>query len=129
MSRDVPGQRSLSRDIYSIPCPGTKGHRDKENVLVPGQRDSGTTRPGLSRDVPSHGNPSSNLTDGNRKFCYFLQYALQTPFSLPSQRNFPISFKPKVTIGTYVLTENAKKNLVLRKLGWTPSFFLPNLVC
>ena len=45
LSRDVPGQRSLSRDIYSCPCPGTKGHRDKENVLVPGQRDSGTSRP------------------------------------------------------------------------------------
>ena len=45
LSRDVPGQTSLSRDIYSCPCPGTKGHRDKENVLVPGQRDSGTSRP------------------------------------------------------------------------------------
>ena len=41
----VPGQRSLSRDIYSYPCPGTKVHRDKENVLVPGQRDSRTSRP------------------------------------------------------------------------------------
>ena len=45
LSRDVPGQKSSSRDIYSCPCPGTKGHRDKENVLVPGQRDSGTSRP------------------------------------------------------------------------------------
>ena len=65
LSRDVPGQRSLSRDNYCCPCPGTKGQRDKENVLVPGQRDSGTSRPGLSRDVPrdvpSRGNALFNL--------------------------------------------------------------------
>ena len=52
MSRDVPEQRVLSRDICSCPCPGTKGQRDKEIFLffVLGQRDNGT----------SHGNPSSN---------------------------------------------------------------------
>jgi hypothetical protein len=33
LSRDVPGQRSLSRDICSCPCPGTKGHRDKKISL------------------------------------------------------------------------------------------------
>ena len=62
----VPRQRNLSRDSYSCPCPGrdtgrdrpdfdSPGRdtgRDRENVLVPGQRDSGTSRPGLSRDVP-----------------------------------------------------------------------------
>ena len=37
------------------------------------------------------------------KFCYFFILALPffllfPPFSLPSQRNFPISFKPKVAI-------------------------------
>ena len=36
LSRDVPGQKSLSRDNLSFPCPGTKGQRD----------------------VPSRGNPS-----------------------------------------------------------------------
>ena len=44
LSRDVPGQRCLSRDICSCPCPGTKGHRDKI-FFVPGQRDNGTSRP------------------------------------------------------------------------------------
>ena len=37
LSRDVPGQRSLSRDICSCPCPGTKGHRDKKFFFVPGR--------------------------------------------------------------------------------------------
>ena len=41
----VPGQRSLSRDICSCPCPGTKGQRDKKNFL---SRDKGTT----GRPVP-----------------------------------------------------------------------------
>ena len=61
LSRDVPGLSGLSRDICPCPCPGTKGHRDKESVLVPGQRDSGTSRPGMSRDVPSLGNARMNL--------------------------------------------------------------------
>ena len=48
LSRDVPGQKSLSRDICSCPCPGTKGHRDKKFFL---SRDKGTTgRP--VRDCP-----------------------------------------------------------------------------
>ena len=52
LSRDGTGQRSLSRDICSCPCPGTKGHRD-ENFFL--SRDKGTTRrpvllcPGTSR--------------------------------------------------------------------------------
>ena len=45
LSRDVPGQRCLSRDICSCPCPGTKGHRDKKIFL---SRDKGTT----GRPVP-----------------------------------------------------------------------------
>jgi hypothetical protein len=54
LSRDVPGQRGLSRDICSCPCPGTKGHRDKKISL---SRDKGTTGrpvpvcPGTSRPV------------------------------------------------------------------------------
>ena len=45
LSRDGTGQRSLSRDICSCPCPGTKGHRDKNFFL---SRDKGTT----GRPVP-----------------------------------------------------------------------------
>ena len=45
LSRDVQGQRSLSRDICSCPCPGTKGHRDKNFLL---SRDKGT----MGRPVP-----------------------------------------------------------------------------
>ena len=41
------------------------------------------------------------------KFCYFFILALPffllfPPFSLPSQRNFPISFKPKVAIAKFI---------------------------
>ena len=50
LSRDVPGQRNLSRDICSCPCPGTKGHRDKKISLSRAKETTG--RPGLSRDVP-----------------------------------------------------------------------------
>ena len=45
LSWDGTGQRSLSRDICSCPCPGTKGHRDKNFFL---SRDKGTT----GRPVP-----------------------------------------------------------------------------
>ena len=63
-------------EIFNPFCPGTEefvpGHlllplsRDKgtpgqDFFFVPGQRDNGTSRPGLSRDVPSRGNPSLNL--------------------------------------------------------------------
>ena len=40
LSRDVLGQRSLSRENCSCPCPGTKGHRDKIFFLP---QDKGTT--------------------------------------------------------------------------------------
>ena len=43
-SRDVLGQRSLSRDIFSCPCPETKGHQTRF-FFVPRQRDNGTSRP------------------------------------------------------------------------------------
>ena len=52
--RDVPGQRSLSRDFCCCSCPGTKGQRDKETFL---SRDKGTTGrtvtdcPGTSRPL------------------------------------------------------------------------------
>jgi hypothetical protein len=44
------------------------------------------------------------------------------PFSLSSQRNFPITFKPKVAIAKFVLKIH-KTNLVLWKVGWTPCLF------
>ena len=55
LSRDVPGHLllPLSRD---------KGTLGQEFFFVPGQRDNGTSRPGLSRDVPSRGNPSINTS-------------------------------------------------------------------
>ena len=84
LSRDVPGQRDklkilpragTGRDRLSKPCHGTgragtacqnlgrDTGRDKKALFVPGQRDNGMSRPGLSRDVPrdvtSLGNPSS----------------------------------------------------------------------
>ena len=49
LSRDVPGQKSLSRDFCSCPCPGTKGHRDKKISL---SRDKGTTGRPAGRPVP-----------------------------------------------------------------------------
>ena len=45
LSRDVPGERSLSRDFCCCSCPGTKGQRDKETFL---SWDKGTT----GRPVP-----------------------------------------------------------------------------
>ena len=42
-------------------------------------------------------------------------------FSLPSQRNFPISFKPKVAKQSSL--GKCKKNRVLWKVGWTPCLF------
>ena len=48
MSWDVLGQWSLSKDVCSCPCLGTKGHG---NIFVLGQRDNGTSHPGLSQDV------------------------------------------------------------------------------
>ena len=75
LSRDVLGQKSLFRDNYSSPCPGTKGQRDRQNFFVPGQRDNGTGKffcPGtkgqqdVPRDVPSLGNP--NIKQGRRLF-------------------------------------------------------------
>ena len=59
----------MSRD--KILCPGTsrdkitfpKEHKKQEMdvLFVPGQRDNGTSRPGLSRDVPSLGNTNLEL--------------------------------------------------------------------
>ena len=79
----------------------------------------------------------SNPTASNSKFCYFFILALPfsllfPPFSLPSQRNFPISFKPKVAIANFFWKMQRKtwyfilgldtitlslKNLLLNNLG------------
>ena len=50
LSRDVPGQKNLSWDFCSYPCPGTKGQQDKEIFL---SRDNRTSRPGLSLGNPN----------------------------------------------------------------------------
>ena len=47
--RDVPGQKSLSQDFCSCPCPGTKGHRENFCPVTKGQR-----------DILSLGNPTGN---------------------------------------------------------------------
>ena len=73
LSRDGTGQRSLSRDICSCPCPGTKGHRDKNFFL---SRDKGTT----GRPVPvcpgtSRGNPNTiRPTDKPSANCLGMSY-------------------------------------------------------
>ena len=38
LSLDVPGQRSLSRDFSSCPCPGTKGQGDKDSFFSQDKR-------------------------------------------------------------------------------------------
>ena len=42
-----------------LPLSRDKGTPGQDFFFVPGQRDNGTSRPGLSRDVPSRGNPST----------------------------------------------------------------------
>ena len=75
LSRDGTGQRSLSRDICSCPCPGTKGHRDKNFLL---SRDKGTTGrpvpvcPGTSRGTSR----SLETLDWTDKFSVFQKFAL-----------------------------------------------------
>ena len=51
----VPGQLLL-------PLSWDNGTPGQEIFFVPGQRDNGTSRPGLSRDVPSLGNTTLNLS-------------------------------------------------------------------
>ena len=48
-------------------------------------------------------------------------------FSLPSQRNFPISFKPKVAIAKFI-RKMQKKSLVLCGLDAMPLFLLDDLL-
>ena len=63
MFRDVPGQRSLSRDFWCCSCPGTKGRRDNNFFL---SRDKGTTgRPVLDCPGTSRGtsHPLETLID------------------------------------------------------------------
>ena len=52
------GQRNLSQDFWTCPCPGRKRQRDKDFSFVPGQRHNGTSRPRVSRDVSSLGIPT-----------------------------------------------------------------------
>ena len=62
LSRDVPGQKSLSRDICSCPCPGTKGQRDKLKTL-PRDR-TGRDSQNSGRDGP--GQPKSGTGQSKR---------------------------------------------------------------
>ena len=63
LSRDVPGQRSLSRDFCSCPCPGKKGQVGQGNIFVPGQRDTSGQEFFLSWDKGTMGQ-AQNLAKG-----------------------------------------------------------------
>ena len=62
----VPGRDGTEEFVPGhllLPLSRDKGTPGQEFIFVPGQRDNGTSRPGLSRDVPrdvpSRGNPNS----------------------------------------------------------------------
>ena len=50
------------------------------------------------------------------------------PFSLPSQRNFPISFKPKVAIAKFVWKMQKKSGIMKSGLDAMPLFLLDDLL-
>ena len=52
----------------------------------------------------------------------------QTLFSLPSQRNFPISFKPKVAIAKFVWKMQKKSGIMKSGLDAMPLFLLDDLL-
>ena len=58
-----PGTEEFVPGHLLLPLSRDKGTPGQEFFFVPGQRDNGTSRPGLSRDVPSRGNPSLVLLD------------------------------------------------------------------
>ena len=49
-------------------------------------------------------------------------------FSLPSQRNFPISFKPKVAIAKVIGKVEKKSGIMKSRLDAMPLFLLDNLL-
>ena len=49
-------------------------------------------------------------------------------FSLPSQRNFPISFKPKVAIAKFIGKMQKKSGIMKSGLDAMPLFLLDNLL-
>ena len=61
-------------------------------------------------------NPLFIIPDFFLHFPNELSYGYFRPFSLPSQRNFPISFKPKVAIAEF-FWKMQKKNLVFHFEG------------
>ena len=58
-----PGSEVFLPDHLLLPLSRDKGTPGQEFFFVPGQRDNGTYRPGLSRDVPSRGNPTRDRTE------------------------------------------------------------------
>ena len=52
---------------------GDKGTPGQEKCFVPGQRDNGTSHPGLSWDAPSLGNPSTDTRTEIGQLVYRLQ--------------------------------------------------------
>ena len=47
-----PGTEEFVPGFLLLPLSRDKGTAGQGNIFVPGQRDNGTSRPGLSRDVP-----------------------------------------------------------------------------
>ena len=81
--RDIRGQRSLSRDFCSCPCPRTKGHRDKI-FFVP-------------QDVPSLGNASMylNFSGSNQtKFNLSNVNKIESPHGIMGKNLHPINSAP-----------------------------------
>ena len=53
---------------------------------------------------------------------------LSPPYSLPSQRNFPISFKPKVAIAKFIGKMQKKSGIMKSGLDAMPLFLLDDLL-
>ena len=62
------------------------------------------------------------------KIAQFVGYELYALFSLTSQRNFPISFKPKVAIAKFIGKMQKKSGIMKSGLDAMPLFLLDNLL-
>ena len=108
LSRDS-GTRNffLSRD---------KGTAGQGNFFVPRQRDNGTSRPGLSQDVPREvpflGNPSQNVLGTT------LLYLSQYLECLTQSHFLYIKNQPNLSDYFFMLTFNTKSNQIPKTFLW-----------
>jgi len=56
-----PGTEEFVPGLLLLTLFQDKGKAGQGNIFVPGQRNNGMSSPILSRDIPSLGNPSTNL--------------------------------------------------------------------